>query len=89
MHPSFYVGVSLVICGLIGALFVYFKYTKEAHKKEMEKNQWAKNDWVITPDINPFVRLGEKSYFLAKIVLMLISLAFAGFGIFLLIATFL
>jgi heme/copper-type cytochrome/quinol oxidase subunit 2 len=88
MPPSFYVGVFLVVFGLIGALFVYFKYTKEAHKKEMEKNQWAKSDWVITPDINLFVRLGEKSYILAKIVLMLIPLAFAGFGVFLLIATF-
>ncbi len=88
MPPSFFVGVFLVVCGLIGALFVYFNYTKEAHKKEMEKNQWAKSDWVFNPDTNIFIRLGEKSYILAKIVFMLIPLAFAGFGVFLLIGTF-
>lgn len=44
MPPGFYVGVFLVVFGLIGALFVYFKYTKEAHKNEMEKNliSWLK-----------------------------------------------
>jgi hypothetical protein len=88
MPPSFYVGAFLVICGLIGALFVYFKYTIETHKKEIEKYQFAKRDWVFIPDINLFVRLAEKSYNLAKIIIMLIPLAFAGFGVFLLIATF-
>jgi hypothetical protein len=88
MPPSFYVGITLVICGLIGACFVYFKYTKEAHKKEIKKYQFAKRDWVFIPDINLFVRLAEKSYILAKIILLLTPLAFAGFGVFLLIATF-
>lgn len=42
--------------------------------KEIEKYQFAKRDWVFIPDINLFVRLAEKSYFIAKIILMLIPL---------------
>lgn len=84
MPPSFYVGLFLIIIGVTSTLFVYYKYTRKAHQKEMEKYKWAKGDWDFNLDVNLFIRLGEKSYILAKLVLMLVCLVFAGFGAFLL-----
>lgn len=82
MPPSFYIGIFLLIFGITATLFVYYKYTREAHKKEMDKYQFMKNDWNFNFDLNLFIRLGEKSFILAKMIIMLLCFAFAALGAF-------
>ncbi|SIR87664.1 hypothetical protein SAMN05878482_106344 [Peribacillus simplex] len=78
------VGLLFLIPGIIFLLLVMFKYTEEEHQKELIKYQWVRNDrflsWVEW-ELVLFHKIASKSYIIAKVIILLISLIPIAIGI--------
>lgn len=71
------VGLLFLIPGIIFFIWVLLKYTEEAHLKEVKKWKWIRNDTYASwaeQDMILFHKIASKSYILAKIILLLLSL---------------
>ncbi|UQD52259.1 hypothetical protein C0971_09715 [Bacillus methanolicus] len=77
------VGLLFLIPGIIFFLFVLFKYTELEHQKELEKWRWFREDnwkWIWDPELALFTKIAEKSFFIAKVILLLTALIPVSIG---------
>lgn len=85
-------GLSFFIPGTAFFFWVLFKYTEEAHQKELEKYTWFREDerkWQWDSDFALFTKIAEKSFIIAKIIMLLLALIPVAIGVLGLCAYFL
>ncbi|MFE1245754.1 hypothetical protein ACFW35_16615 [Fictibacillus sp. NPDC058756] len=71
------VGLMFFIPGILFFFWVLFKYTEEEHRKEIKKWRWFREDkslWVWDPEFALFQKIANKSYYIAKVIIMLSAL---------------
>jgi hypothetical protein len=79
------VGLLFFISGVPFFLYVLFKYSEQEHQKELEKWKWFREDkwkWIRDSEFTLFTKIAEKSYIIAKVILLITALTPITIGTF-------
>ena len=75
------VGLLFLIPGIIYFLYVLFGYSEEKHQKELEKYSWLKDSWDLSDIMVLLHKIGSKSYYFAKVIILLVALFPIAIGV--------
>lgn len=79
------VGLLFFIPGVAFFLYVLFKYSELEHQKELEKWRWFREDkwkWIWDWELALFTKIAEKSYIIAKVILLITAFIPIAIGAF-------
>jgi hypothetical protein len=79
------IGLLFFISGVAFFFYVLFKYTEKEHQKELEKWRWFREDkwkWIWDAELALFTKIAEKSFIIAKIILLITALIPVAIGAF-------